>query len=37
MQEVISPLFPDRIIVTRKDSPLVIGKANNENNKLSKI
>ncbi len=24
--EVISPLYPDRIIVVRKDSPLVIGK-----------
>ena len=29
--EVISPLFPDRIIVVRKDSPLVIGSANGEN------
>ena len=29
--EVISPLFPDRIIVVRKDSPLVIGIANEEN------
>lgn len=28
---VISSLFPDRIIVTRKDSPLVIGTAENEN------
>ena len=29
--EVISSLFPDRIIVARKDSPLVIGKADEEN------
>ena len=29
--EVISKLHPDRIIVVRKDSPLVIGKGNNEN------
>ncbi|MBQ9297631.1 MAG: glutamine--fructose-6-phosphate transaminase (isomerizing) [Clostridia bacterium] len=29
--EVISPLFPDKIIVVRKDSPLVIGIANGEN------
>ena len=29
--EVISPLFPNKIIVVRKDSPLVIGKANGEN------
>ena len=29
--EVISSLSPDRIIVTRKDSPLVIGKGKNEN------
>ncbi len=29
--EVISPLYPDRVIVVRKDSPLVIGKAENEN------
>ena len=29
--EVISPLFPDRTIVVRKDSPLVVGKANGEN------
>lgn len=29
--EVISPLFPDRVIVIRKDSPLVIGKAESEN------
>ena len=29
--EVISPLFPDRVIVVRKDSPLVVGKAEGEN------
>lgn len=29
--EVISPLFPNRVIVVRKDSPLVIGKAEGEN------
>ena len=29
--EIISPLFPDRIVVVRKDSPLVIGKAEKEN------
>lgn len=29
--EVISPLFPDRVIVVRKDNPLVIGKAEGEN------
>ena len=29
--EVISPLFPDEIIVVRKNSPLVVGKANGEN------
>ena len=29
--EVISKLFPDRMIVIRKDSPLVIGKGNGEN------
>ena len=29
--EVISPLFPDKIIVVRKDSPLVIGKSEGEN------
>ena len=29
--EVISKLHPDRIIVVRKDSPLVIGKGNKEN------
>jgi len=29
--EVISKEFPDKMIVARKDSPLVIGKGNNEN------
>ena len=29
--EVISPICPDEIIVVRKDSPLVIGKGNEEN------
>ncbi len=29
--EVISPLIPDTIIVSRKDSPLVIGTSNGEN------
>lgn len=29
--EVLSPLFPDRLIAVRKDSPLVIGKSNGEN------
>lgn len=29
--EIISEYLPDRIIVTRKDSPLVIGRAENEN------
>ncbi len=29
--EIISNLFPDRIIVVRKDSPLVIGKSETEN------
>ena len=29
--EVISKLYPDKMIVTRKDSPLVIGKGINEN------
>ena len=29
--EVISELYPDRIVIVRKDSPLVIGKAENEN------
>ena len=28
---VISPLFPDRLVVAKKDSPLVIGKGINEN------
>lgn len=35
--EVISSLYPDRIIVTRKDSPLVIGKGENENHISSDI
>ncbi len=29
--EVVSSLYPDTMIVTRKDSPLVIGKGNGEN------
>lgn len=29
--EVISSLYPNKVIVVRKDSPLVIGKGNNEN------
>ncbi len=29
--EVISPLFPNKILVAKKDSPLVIGIGNNEN------
>ena len=29
--EVTSPLFPDKLIVVRKDSPLVIGKSEGEN------
>lgn len=29
--EIISSLFPDRVIVVRKDSPLVLGKGNGEN------
>lgn len=29
--EIISSLFPDNIVVVRKDSPLVIGKGNGEN------
>lgn len=29
--EIISALYPDRIIVVRKDSPLVVGKGNGEN------
>ena len=35
--EVISPLYPDRIIVVRKDSPLVIGKGEKENHIASDI
>lgn len=35
--EVISPLYPDRIIVVRKDSPLVIGKGVKENHIASDI
>lgn len=35
--EVISALFPDRVIVTRKDSPLVIGKGEGENHISSDI
>ena len=35
--EVISSLYPDRVIVTRKDSPLVIGKGENENHISSDI
>lgn len=35
--EVISSLYPDRVIVTRKDSPLVIGKGDNENHISSDI
>ena len=35
--EVISPLYPDRIIVVRKDSPLVIGKGDEENHIASDI
>ncbi len=35
--EVISSLYPDRIIVTRKDSPLVIGIGENENHISSDI
>lgn len=35
--EVISPLYPDRIIVVRKDSPLVIGKGKSENHIASDI
>jgi len=29
--EVLSPMFPDKLIVIRKDSPLVIGKSEGEN------
>ncbi len=35
--EVISSLYQDRVIVTRKDSPLVIGKGDNENHISSDI
>ena len=35
--EVISPLYPDRVIVVRKDSPLVIGKGKSENHIASDI
>ena len=35
--EVISSLYPDRVIVTRKDSPLVIGVGKNENHISSDI
>ncbi len=35
--EVISSLYPDRVIVTRKDSPLVIGIGENENHISSDI
>lgn len=35
--EVISPLYPDRVIVIRKDSPLVIGKGKTENHIASDI
>ena len=35
--QVISPLYPDRIIVVRKDSPLVIGKGIEENHIASDI
>ena len=35
--EVISHLYPDRIITVRKDSPLVIGKCENENHIASDI
>ena len=29
--EVVSGLYPDRIVVVRKDSPIIVGKANGEN------
>ena len=29
--EIITPLYPDMVIVVRKDSPLVIGKGDGEN------
>lgn len=35
--EVISHLYPDRILTVRKDSPLVIGKCENENHIASDI
>ena len=35
--EVISPLYPDRVMVVRKDSPLVIGKGKSENHIASDI
>ncbi len=35
--EVISPLFPDKIIVAKKDSPLVVGIGKNENYVASDI
>ena len=35
--EVISSLYPDRVIVVRKDSPLVIGKGKSENHIASDI
>ena len=35
--EVISALYPDRILVVRKDSPLVIGTCENENHIASDI
>jgi len=35
--QVISPLYPDRIIVVRKDSPLVIGTCKKENHVASDI
>ena len=35
--EIISNLFPDRVVVVRKDSPLVLGKGNEENYVASDI
>lgn len=35
--EIISPLFPDRVIVVRKDSPLVLGRGKEENYVASDI
>jgi len=35
--QVISPLFPDRILAVRKDSPLVIGTCKHENHVASDI